>query len=78
MQRLFSAVKIENFVGKKSDIFNIFAQNIDCGYTLEPPQPAPTINVLGQKSEKKIYTLHTPVKWGMRVYTFHAHVIPTL
>ena len=29
---IFSAVKNEN-----SDIFNIFAQNVDCGYTLEPP-----------------------------------------
>ena len=25
------------FQNKKSDIFLIFAQNIDCGYTLEPP-----------------------------------------
>ena len=32
----FSAVKIENFNGK-NDIFNIFAQNIDFGYPLEPP-----------------------------------------
>ena len=32
---LFSAVKNENFIRKK-DSFNIFAQNIDCGYTLEP------------------------------------------
>ena len=32
-----SAVKNENFNGK-NDIFNVFAQNIDCGYTLEPPQ----------------------------------------
>ena len=23
---------------KKSDIFQIFAQNIDCGYSLEPPR----------------------------------------
>ena len=28
-------VKIENFTRKKKDIFLIFAQNIDCGYTLE-------------------------------------------
>ena len=34
----FSAVKIENFHQKYFDIFLIFAQNIDCGYTLEPPQ----------------------------------------
>ena len=30
--------KIENFQIKKSDIFHIFAQNIDCVYSLEPPR----------------------------------------
>ena len=30
---IFKDVKNENF-----DIFLIFAQNIDCGYTLEPPR----------------------------------------
>ena len=34
---------------KNGDIFFIFAQNIDCGYTLEPPQRVPTIYVLEQK-----------------------------
>ena len=34
---IFSPVKIEHFIRKKKDIFLIFAQNIDCGYTLEPP-----------------------------------------
>ena len=29
--------KNENFQIKKSDIFHISAQNIDCGYSLEPP-----------------------------------------
>ena len=36
---------IENFIAKKrkfsdknSDIFHISAQNIDCGYSLEPPR----------------------------------------
>ena len=29
--------KNENFQMKNSDIFNISAQNIDCGYLLEPP-----------------------------------------
>ena len=33
-----SPPKIENFQIKNSDIFNIFAQNIDCGYSLEPPR----------------------------------------
>ena len=31
-------MKIENFHLKKIDSFLIFAQNIDCGYTLEPPR----------------------------------------
>ena len=30
--------KNENFQIKNSDIFLISAQNIDCGYSLEPPQ----------------------------------------
>ena len=37
IQRFFSPVKIEislDFL----NIFLIFAQNIDCGYTLEPPR----------------------------------------
>ena len=29
--------KNDNFYMKSCDIFHIFAQNIDCGYTLEPP-----------------------------------------
>ena len=29
--------KNENFQIKKTDIFHISAQNIDCGYSLEPP-----------------------------------------
>ena len=35
---IFLAVKIENFVGIHFDTFNNFVQNIDCGYTLEPPR----------------------------------------
>ena len=35
---IFLALKIENFQLKNFDIFLIFAQNIDRGYTLEPPQ----------------------------------------
>ena len=30
--------KNENFQIKKSDILNVFAQNIDCWYSLEPPR----------------------------------------
>ena len=35
---IFKVVKNENFQYKIYDIFLIFAQNIDCGYTLEPPR----------------------------------------
>ena len=34
----FLLPKNENFQIKNSDIFLISAQNIDCGYSLEPPQ----------------------------------------
>ena len=33
-----SSPKTENFPIKTSDIFRISAQNIDCGYSLEPPR----------------------------------------
>ena len=35
---IFHDYKNDNFRMKNCDIFLIFAQNIDCGYTLEPPQ----------------------------------------
>ena len=34
----FHLRKTENFQIKNSDIFHISAQNIDCGYLLEPPR----------------------------------------
>ena len=37
MQRFLKAVKT-TFLDDKIDIFLIFAQNIDCRFTLEPPQ----------------------------------------
>ena len=46
---IFHGCKNDNFQMKIFDIFLIFAQNIDCGYTLEPPQRVPTIYVLEQK-----------------------------
>ena len=36
--RKFHLQKTENFQIKNSDIFHISAQNIDCGYSLEPPR----------------------------------------
>ena len=44
---------------KKTDIFLIFAQNIDCGYTLEPPQGGGSTSThnlcFGAKIRKKVY-----------------------
>ena len=36
--KISSKKKTENFQIKNSDIFHISAQNIDCGYSLEPPR----------------------------------------
>ena len=33
-----SPPKTKNFSDKNSDMFQISAQNIDCGYSLEPPR----------------------------------------
>ena len=35
---IFHGWKKDNFQVKNSDVLLIFAQNIDCGYTFEPPQ----------------------------------------
>ena len=35
---IFNGCKNDNLQMKNCDIFLIFAQNIDCAYTLEPPQ----------------------------------------
>ena len=36
--RKFHLQKNWKFLDKNSDIFHISAQNIDCGYSLEPPR----------------------------------------
>ena len=51
--------------------FNMFTQNIDCGYTLELPHPVPTKYVLEQtKNSFAIY------KWGMRRYILFMDMFP--
>ena len=55
------------FRRKKKDIFLIFAQNIDCGYTLEPPRQGGSVGTsthnlcFGAKIRKIGIPLHTPV-----------------
>ena len=72
--RKFSHQKNENFQIKISDIFHISAQNIDCGYSLEPPRRGgsngyPHSMFLSRNKE----IIYTPVKpsftiqkWGLR------------
>ena len=55
-------IKIENFYCKSFDIFLIFAQNIDCRYTLELLVLTSThIVCFVTKIKKKGIPLHTPV-----------------
>ena len=60
--QIFLALK---FPLKNFDIFLIFAQNIDFGYTLEPARGGGSNeypqSMFWSKNKKNRYTLHTPV-----------------
>ena len=56
---IFHGRKIDNFQMKKCDIFLIFAQNIDHGYTLEPCFRAKVT---------KMRKLYTPVNPNFTIY----------
>ena len=59
---IFLALKFENLQLKILDIFLIFAKNIDCGYTLEPPRQGGSNNLcFGAKIRKTGIPLNTPV-----------------
>ena len=57
-------VKIENLQSKNVDIFLIFAQNINCGFTLEPPRQGGSNeypqSMFWSKNKKNRYTLAYP------------------
>ena len=57
---IFSVVKNENFIRKKIGIFLTFAQNIDCGYTLEPARRGDSNeypqSLFWSKNKKNMYT----------------------
>ena len=63
--------KTESFSDKNSDIFHISAQNIDCGYSLEPPR-------FWAEIRKIMYTPVNPsfsiYKWGVRGPKLYRHV----
>ena len=78
----FSAVKIEKNHQKNIDMFLIFAQNIDCGYKLEPPRRGGSNeypqSMFWSKNKKNRYTpANTSFaiqKWDIRGYSLHGHV----
>ena len=61
---IFKVVKNENFHQKNLDIFRIFAQNIDCGYMLEPPRRGGSNeypqSMVWSKNKKNRYTPANP------------------
>ena len=61
----FFRSKIDNFQKKIFNIFLILAQNIDCGYTLEPPRRGGSNeypqSMFGAKIRKIGLPLQTPV-----------------
>ena len=62
LQRFFFALKMKKCQLKISNIFSIFAQNIDCGYMLERPHQGVS-NMYPQSMfwSKNKKTLYTPV-----------------
>ena len=76
--------KANNVVPNIVNMYNflIFAQNIDCGYTLEPPHRCGSNeypqSMFSSKNKKIMNTPVNPIfsilKWGVRGYTLHGHV----
>ena len=62
---IFKVVKNETFQQKMFDIFLIFAQNIDCVYTLEPPRRGGSNeypqSMFWSKNKKNSIPMYTPV-----------------
>ena len=82
-RKFINVVKNENFQCKFLDFFLIFAQNIDCGYTLEPPRRGGSNeyqqSLFWRKNKKNRYTLHTPVllyKSGVEGGIHHTDMLP--
>ena len=51
----FTTKKMKIFKEKNSDTIHIFAQNIDYGYSLEPPCRVLTIYVLSRNKKNNVY-----------------------
>ena len=68
---IFHGCKNDNFQMKIFDIFLIFAQNRDCGYTLEPPQRGGSNeypqSMFWSKNKKNMYTRVNPTFFYIKV-----------
>ena len=57
-------------------IFNMFAQNIDCGYTLKPPRRGGSNeypqSMVGIPLQTPVFYIY--IKWDSMGYAFHGHV----
>ena len=47
--------KTGKFPDKNYDVFHISAENIDCGYSLEPPRRAPTLYVFSRNKKNNVH-----------------------
>ena len=78
----FTTKKNENFQIKNSDIFLISAQNIDCGYSLEPPHRGgsneyPQPMFLSRNKKNNVYPCKPQfyyIKWGLRGSKLYRYV----
>ena len=61
--------KTENFQLKNSDIFHISAQNIDCGYSLEPPRQVHWLELVDINLYKKNNQNIRKGSWVMVIFT---------
>ena len=68
---------------KNSDIFNISAQNIDCGYSLEPPRRGgsneyPQSMFFSRNKKNNVYPCQPQffcIKWGLRGSKLYRYVL---
>ena len=67
----FKSKNFKFFFLEKNDIFNNFAQNIDCGYTLEPPRQGGSNeypqSMFWNKNKKKLVYPCKPQFYDMKV-----------
>ena len=73
---------MKNLQMKNSDNFHISAQNIDCGYSFEPPRRGgsneyPQSMVLSRNKKNNVYPCKPQFyykKWGLRGSKLYRHV----